>query len=73
MKEKSPVTLMAEAIHAHDPSLTRREAGELAASIGDRPIRVGDDILGMIGTRKYYVPWKVLFTEDEEDQEQGKS
>ena len=67
--DKSPITLMAEAIHAHDPGLTREQAGEIAASIGDRPIRVGSGILGSIGKTPYIVPASVLFPDDEDDDE----
>lgn len=67
MSWKSPITHMAEAILAHDPKLTPAQAGEIAASIGDRPIVVGTDIVGRLGNKDYRVPESVIFPDDDRE------
>ena len=67
MTWKSPITFMAEAILAHDPALTREQAGRIAAAIGDTPITVGADIVVRIGGEEYRVPESVIFPDDGDD------
>ena len=60
---------MAEAILAHDPKLTREQAGRIAASIGDTPISVGADIVVRLGNEDYRIPRSLIFPEDGGDGE----
>lgn len=64
MKWKSPITLMAEAILAHDPKLTREEAGRIASAIGDTPVTVGKEIVATFEGKEYRIPESVIFPDE---------